>query len=442
MEHQQIIQQQIKRAVIENENLLLSLDRIKPQALASLQKFTSTINQLTVLLHQQQHLDDDTARSATKLKQKQQLLFKYLEGENTIRERCQNSSTDSELHAQVVQTAVNWFLSRASFVHATTVQEKVFQMEEKNKVNLNPSPLALNHERHLLTNQVETLTQQLHDLLANASTSVEMAWNDTNQDGKDDEEVLQFTKEVKLLCQLAATASNLDTDANSNFATISDEQSKRLSLVEQELNRQRENLQNVTRIYDWSLKNAKTEGEDKTKTNKNKNKGKVEHQKTTKTDKCVSNVALLHQVLSVLTYRAERNDERHVKTVLKPGSVRQKRNIQDSVIKLTADTANAQATVQQLLASLEKRTMRLRNEATVLSQAVLSDPVLRTTDKDNFTKMQMLIERKDQMEEKIERLVQMRPNYARRPKNTRTPAKKKKKKKKNSVKPTGGKISP
>ena len=314
------------------------------------------------------------------------------------------------LQQVIVQAITDKHVAHASVVHALVVEQQQQQQQQINSNSKKPdqdtgrntntnsnsasSVQDLEKERSLLMTQVQELTATL------TSRLTEMVSSTTNIENiciNQDKDVIQFIQEVASIKKQVAIVHRDQKDQHHILL----EQNKRLSLVEYEMAREYERLQRLVQtplenLKAWEMKGLQNQNLEniKSKSTKIKNeekkhsiqKKKRKGRKTTKPKACEPIVSTSDQI-QIWKEAGLKEDLR----------------------------------VQELLISLRKKSSYLQNEQNkLLTQGLgekekdeVKEQEIYTTNEDNVLMMRALITRKMELEEEVENLVRLKPNYGR-----------------------------
>ena len=310
------------------------------------------------------------------------------------------------LQQVIVQAITDRHVAHASVVHALVVEQQQQQQINSNSkkpdqdtgrnTNTNSNSASsvqdLEKERSLLMTKVQELTATL------TSRLTEMVSSTTNIENiciNQDKDVIQFIQEVASIKKQVAIVHRAEKDQHHLLL----EQNKRLSLVEYEMSRENERLQRLVQtplenLKAWEMKGLQNQNI-KSKSTKTKNeekkhsiqKKKRKGRKTTKPKACEPIVSTSDQI-QIWKEAGLKEDLR----------------------------------VQELLISLRKKSSYLQNEQNkLLTQGLgekeqeeeVKEQEIYTTNQDNVLMMRAFITRKMELEEEVENLVRLKPNYGR-----------------------------
>ena len=310
------------------------------------------------------------------------------------------------LQQVIVQAITDKHVAHASVVHALVVEQQQQQQINSNSKkpdqdtgrntntnsNFASSVQDLEKERSLLMTKVQELTATLTSRLTEmVSSTTNIENNCINQD----KDVIQFIQEVASIKKQVAIVQRDEKDQHHLLF----QQNKRLSLVEYEMARENERLQRLVQtplenLKAWEMKGLQNQNI-KSKSTKTKNeekkhsiqKKKRKGRKTTKPKACEPIVSTSDQI-QIWKEAGLKEDLR----------------------------------VQELLISLRKKSSYLQNEQNkLLTQGLgekeqeeeVKEQEIYTTNQDNVLMMRALITRKMELEEEVENLVRLKPNYGR-----------------------------
>ena len=311
------------------------------------------------------------------------------------------------LQQVIVQAITDRHVAHASVVHALVVEQQQQQQINSNSkkpdqdtgrnTNTNSNSASsvqdLEKERSLLMTQVQELTATL------TSRLTEMVSSTTNIENiciNQDKDVIQFIQEVASIKKQVAIVHRAEKDQHHLLL----EQNKRLSLVEYEMSRENERLQRLVQtplenLKAWEMKGLQNQNI-KSKSTKTKNeekkhsiqKKKRKGRKTTKPKAACEPIVSTSDQIQIWKEAGLKEDLR----------------------------------VQELLISLRKKSSYLQNEQNkLLTQGLgekeqeeeVKEQEIYTTNEDNVLMMRAFITRKMELEEEVENLVRLKPNYGR-----------------------------
>ena len=402
-----IFQQLIENAKEENriiENKCIQEEeRLQQQFPPSLLEIESTFNQLFTQTRQIELNQSKFNFTHSNV------LQEYLKTEKSLTSNLSFQDPMQEmlrLQQVIVQAITDKHVAHASVVHALVVEQQQQQQINSNSkkpdqdtgrnTNTNSNSASsvqdLEKERSLLMTQVQELTATLTSRLTEmVSSTTNIENNCINQD----KDVIQFIQEVASIKKQVAIVHRAEKDQHHLLF----EQNKRLSLVEYEMSRENERLQRLVQtplknLKAWEMKGLQNQNI-KSKSTKTKNeekkhsfqKKKRKGRKTTIPKACEPIVSTFDQI-QIWKEAGLKEDLR----------------------------------VQELLISLRKKSSYLQNEQNkLLTQGLgekeqeeeVKEQEIYTTNEDNVLMMRAFITRKMELEEEVENLVRLKPNYGR-----------------------------
>ena len=311
------------------------------------------------------------------------------------------------LQQVIVQAITDRHVAHASVVHALVVEQQQQQQINSNSkkpdqdtprnTNTNSNSASsvqdLEKERSLLMTKVQELTATL------TSRLTEMVSSTTNIENiciNQDKDVIQFIQEVASIKKQVAIVQRDEKDQHHLLF----QQNKRLSLVEYEMSRENERLQRLVQtplknLKAWEMKGLQNQNI-KSKSTKTKNEEKK------------------HSI--------QKKKRKGRKTTTKPKACEPIVSTSDQIKIWKEAGLKEDLRVQELLISLRKKSSYLQNEQNkLLTQGLgekeqeeeVKEQEIYTTNQDNVLMMRAFITRKMELEEEVENLVRLKPNYGR-----------------------------